>query len=78
MEQYWADLSGRRNRVFVGGGEPLVKRLRSSFPGQGFSGPGVQGGGHRGDLFWAMCTQVRAFEKVRLSKPLVFLFVPRC
>ena len=59
-----ADSSGRRNRVFVGGGEALVKRLGGRLPAQGFAGSGVQGGGHRGDLLGAMCAQVRAFKKV--------------
>src|SRR5207342_1915873 len=59
-----ADSNGRRNTDFVDLPQPRVKCFCGRFPTQRLSRPGVEGGGHGGDLLGAVHAQIGAFREV--------------
>src|SRR3981081_3979107 len=63
------DSSGRRNTVFVGLWNPLVKRLCGRFPAERLSGSGIEGSGHCGDLLGAVHAQIGTFREVLAQQP---------
>src|SRR4051812_34999722 len=59
-----ADSNCRRNTDFVDLPQPRVKCFCGRFPTQRLSRPGVEGGGHGGDLLGAVHAQIGAFREV--------------
>src|SRR5438045_414455 len=66
---YWADSSGRRNTVFAGRQNQLIKRLCRRFPVEGLAGPPVEGSGHSGNFLGTVHAEIGAFREILAQQP---------
>lgn len=64
IETYWAIQAVARNSDFVYLHQPLVKGLGWRSPAERLSRPGIESGGHGGDLVGAVHAQIGSFREV--------------
>ena len=69
----WADSSGRRNTVFVGRQNQLIKRLCRRLPIEGLAGPRVEGSRHSGNSLRIVHAEIGTFWEILAQQPVSVL-----